>query len=96
MLREDRHAVVGLLADDGEVVAEILDLQPREGIVGGLDLLQQDDIGLRWRAAKSAHSAMCALIELTFQLAMRTKAARDQSEKELPQPQEEVAFGLRT
>src|SRR5262249_61624249 len=34
--------------------------------------------------------------ELTFQEATRTAWGSDQREKELPQPQEELAFGLRT
>src|SRR3546814_16591672 len=46
-LREDGDAVIGLLAMDGEMVAERLDLQPREVVVDALQLLQQRHVGLR-------------------------------------------------
>ena len=45
-LRQQRDAVEGLLPVGDDVVAERLDLQPREGLVDAFDLLQADDVRL--------------------------------------------------
>ncbi|MHC2294768.1 hypothetical protein ACVIJW_010638 [Bradyrhizobium barranii subsp. barranii] len=45
-LREQSDAVEGLLTVGDHVVAERLDLQPREGLVDAFDLLQADDVRL--------------------------------------------------
>ena len=44
LFREDRHAVVGFLSDGFDVVAEILKLHHRKGIVCAFDFLQQRDV----------------------------------------------------
>src|SRR5438046_689980 len=46
MAGQDRDAVVGLLSDDREIVAEILDLDPRKAVARNFQFLQQYDIGL--------------------------------------------------
>jgi hypothetical protein len=46
MQREQRHAVPALLADDLDLVAGGLDLEPGELRFLRLDLLQHDDVGL--------------------------------------------------
>jgi hypothetical protein len=43
--REDRDAVEALLAVPDRLVARRLDIGDREGLVAGLDLLQQGDVG---------------------------------------------------
>ena len=43
--REQGYAVEGLLAMGDDVVAERLDLQPRERLVDAFDFLQADDVG---------------------------------------------------
>src|SRR6478735_10166744 len=45
-LREQGDAVEGLLPMGDHVVAERLDLQPREGLVDAFDLLEADDVRL--------------------------------------------------
>ena len=46
MAGEDGDAVVALLPDDREVVAEVLELQPGEALGLAFDLLEQDDVRL--------------------------------------------------
>src|SRR5262245_61948446 len=46
MLRDDGNAVIGLLADGGDVVAEVLNFEPREAVIRAFDLLHQHDIGV--------------------------------------------------
>jgi hypothetical protein len=43
--REQRHPIEGLLAVGNDVIAERLDLQPRERLVDAFDFLKADDIG---------------------------------------------------
>ena len=50
-LRQQRHAVEGLLAVGDDVVAERFDLEPRKRVVGAFDFLQADDVR---RASPSA------------------------------------------
>ena len=52
-LRQDGDAVEALLAVRLDVVAERLDLGARELLVDRLDLLQADDVGLRFPAASA-------------------------------------------
>ena len=42
--RQQRDAIEGLLAVGDDVIAERLDLQPREGLVDAFDFLQADDV----------------------------------------------------
>ena len=44
-LRENGHPVVALLSVDGAIVAEAFEKLRGKALVGGLDLLQTDDIG---------------------------------------------------
>ena len=44
-LRQQGDAVKGLLAVGDDVVAERLDLQPRERVIDAFDFLQADDVG---------------------------------------------------
>ena len=50
-LRQDGDAVEALLAMGFDIVAKRLDLGARELLVDRLDLLQADDVGLRFRSA---------------------------------------------
>ena len=59
-LRQQRHAVERLLAVGDDVVAERLDLEPREGVVGAFDFLQADDIGLTSPSARPARARAVA------------------------------------
>ena len=51
-LRQDGDAVEGLLAVDGDVVAERLERLARKGVVDALGLLQADDVGLALARAR--------------------------------------------
>src|SRR5271169_4557946 len=87
---EDGDAVVGLLADDRQVIAEIFDLEAREAVRRAFQFLEQGDVG-----AKALQPADEVADALTDRIDVPGGDA-DQTEKELPQPQEEVALGLRT
>ena len=68
-LGEERHAVEALLPVHGDVVAELLELEPREGVVDAFDLLQKAMSGEAALSQVRAAS-MRALMPLMFQVAI--------------------------
>ncbi len=77
------------------MIAQRLDLHARELRFAAFDFLQQGDVGRGFLQPRQARSAMRARNELTLKVAIFTgDCDRDQTEKELPQPQLEEAFGF--
>ena len=95
---QDRDAVIGLLADHGAVVAE---RPERVGGKGGglaLDFLQQQQVGrVGLQPGCDVGLPLPDRVDVPGGELHARRVRRLQSiEKLVPQPQEEVAFGLRT
>ena len=70
----DRHAVPAALPVVDAGVAAAVEVERREGGVGHLRLLEAEDVGLRVSSHSQMRTRRSAVSELTFQVAMRTKA----------------------
>jgi hypothetical protein len=68
-LRQDRHAVVGFLAAEGDLVAGGVDLGHREFVVGELGLLQAEHVD-RVSSSHCSRWGRRTFSELTFQVAI--------------------------